>query len=124
SLGPLRSRRLRRRRSSSVANGSLRRSISWPAIARAFAALSVRTPARGRSALIFVADDVGGIVILRLHHVEYHRLRLTAGGAPNSGHPGWRLHVLAPFLRRLARHRRTRRVFHLQPIRRAPGAVP
>ena len=45
SLGPLRSRRLRRRRSSSVANGSLRRSISWPAIARAFAALSVRTPA-------------------------------------------------------------------------------
>src|SRR5215470_18625036 len=45
SLGPLRSRRLRRRRSSSVANGSLRRSISWPALARAFAALSVRTPA-------------------------------------------------------------------------------
>ena len=45
SLGPLRSRRLRRRRSSSVANGSLRRSISWPAIARAFAALSVCTPA-------------------------------------------------------------------------------
>jgi len=40
---------------------------------------------RGRSALIFVADDFGGIVILRLHHVEYHRLRLIAGGAPNSG---------------------------------------
>src|SRR5262249_27476738 len=33
SLGPLRSRRLRRCRSSSVADGSLRRSISWPAIA-------------------------------------------------------------------------------------------
>src|SRR5215472_17017529 len=32
SLGPLRSRRLRRCRSSSVADGSLRRSISWPAI--------------------------------------------------------------------------------------------
>src|SRR5215813_10203132 len=46
SLGPLRSRRLRRCRSCSVADGSLRRSISWPAIARAFAALSVRTPAR------------------------------------------------------------------------------
>ena len=46
SLGPLRSRRLRRCRSSSVADGSLRRSISWPAIARAFATLSVRTPAR------------------------------------------------------------------------------
>jgi hypothetical protein len=28
------------------ADGSLRRSISWPAIARAFAALSVRTPGR------------------------------------------------------------------------------
>src|SRR5215468_1414665 len=46
SLGPLRSRRLRRCRSSSVADGSLRRSISWPAIARAFSALPVRTPAR------------------------------------------------------------------------------
>src|SRR5262249_33890568 len=46
SLGPLRSRRLRSCRSSSVADGSLRRSISWPAIARAFLALSVRTPAR------------------------------------------------------------------------------
>src|SRR5262245_58711701 len=46
SLGPLRSRRLRRCRSSSVADGSLRRSISWPAIARAFLPLSVRTPAR------------------------------------------------------------------------------
>src|SRR5262252_2931408 len=46
SLGPLRSRRLRRCRSSSVADGSIRRSISWPAIARAFSALSVRTPAR------------------------------------------------------------------------------
>src|SRR5262249_5170223 len=43
SLGPLRSRRLRR---CSVADGSLRRSISWPAIARAFSALPVRTPAR------------------------------------------------------------------------------
>src|SRR5215471_5078161 len=38
SLGPLRSRRLRRCRSCSVADGSLRRSISWPAIARAFSA--------------------------------------------------------------------------------------
>src|SRR5262249_17109374 len=46
SLGPLRSRRLRRCRSCLAADGSLRRSISWPAIARAFAALSVRTPAR------------------------------------------------------------------------------
>jgi hypothetical protein len=46
SLGPLRSRRLRRCRSSSVADGSLRRSISWPAIARAFSILSVRAPAR------------------------------------------------------------------------------
>src|SRR5262245_48984072 len=46
SLGPLRSRCLRRCRSSSVADGSLRRSISWPAIACAFLALSVRTPAR------------------------------------------------------------------------------
>src|SRR5262245_53726875 len=46
SLGPLRSRPLRRCRSSSVADGSLRRSISWPAIARAFLALSVRTPPR------------------------------------------------------------------------------
>src|SRR5262249_26259923 len=46
SLAPLRSRRLRRCRSSSVADGSLRRSISWPAIARAFSALPVRTPAR------------------------------------------------------------------------------
>src|SRR5262249_51165047 len=46
SLGPLRSRRLRRCRSSSVADGSLRRSISRPAIARAFSALPVRTPAR------------------------------------------------------------------------------
>src|SRR5215813_6415137 len=46
SLGPLRSRRLRRCRSSSVADGSLRRSISWPAIVRAFAAPSVRTAAR------------------------------------------------------------------------------
>src|SRR5262245_5261077 len=45
SLGPLRSRRLRRCRSSSVADGSLRRSISWPAIARAFSALPV-PPAR------------------------------------------------------------------------------
>src|SRR5262249_26762286 len=44
SSGPLRSRRLRRCRSSSVADGSLRRSISWPAIVRAFSAL--RTPAR------------------------------------------------------------------------------
>src|SRR5262249_51956122 len=46
SLGPLRSLRLRRCRSSSVADGSLRRSICRPAIARAFVALSVRTPAR------------------------------------------------------------------------------
>ena len=46
SLGPLRSLRLRRCRSSSVADGSLRRSISWPAIARDFSILSVRTPAR------------------------------------------------------------------------------
>src|SRR5215467_15496465 len=46
SLGPLRSRRLRRCRSCSVADGSLRRSISWPAIARAFASLPVRTPVR------------------------------------------------------------------------------
>src|SRR6516225_3182245 len=46
SLGPLRSRRLRLCRSSSVADGSLRRSISWPANARAFSALPVRTPAR------------------------------------------------------------------------------
>src|SRR5262245_17134180 len=46
SLGPLSSRRLRRCRSSSVADGSLRLSISWPAIARAFSALPVRTPAR------------------------------------------------------------------------------
>src|SRR5262249_56614404 len=46
SLGPLRSLRLRRCRSSLVADGSLRRSISRPGIARAFAALSVGTPAR------------------------------------------------------------------------------
>src|SRR5262249_36590133 len=45
SLGPLRSRRLRRCRSCSVADGSPMRSIPWPAIARAFS-LPVRTPAR------------------------------------------------------------------------------
>jgi hypothetical protein len=46
SLGPLRSLRLRRCRSSSVADGSLRRSISWLAISRALTALLVRTPGR------------------------------------------------------------------------------
>src|SRR5262245_13906128 len=96
SLGPLRSRRLRRCRSSSVADGSLRRSSSRPAIARAFAALSVGTPARWALGPCSVAmidlhslqTMVSGIVvvlIVRLPHVEYHRLRLIAGGAPNSG---------------------------------------
>jgi len=85
---------LRRCRSSSVADGSLKRSISWLAISRAFAALLLRTP--GRWALgpcsvamidvAFLADDVGGIVVIlivRPHDVEYHRLRLIAGRAPN-----------------------------------------
>src|SRR5262249_60615460 len=45
-LGPSPRRLLRVCRSPWVADGSLRRSISWPAIARAFLALSVRTPAR------------------------------------------------------------------------------
>src|SRR5262249_24192170 len=42
----LRSLRLRHCRSSSVADGSLKRSISWLAISRAFAALLLRTPGR------------------------------------------------------------------------------
>src|SRR5262249_581797 len=46
SWGPVRSRPWRLSLSPSVAGGSLRRSFSWPAIARAFSALPVRTPAR------------------------------------------------------------------------------
>ena len=46
SFGPFRSRRLRRCRSSSGADGSIRRSISWAAISDAFAAFLVRTPVR------------------------------------------------------------------------------
>src|SRR4051812_36599119 len=46
SFGPLISLRLRSCRSSSVADGSPRRSISWPAISDAFAALLVRAPVR------------------------------------------------------------------------------
>jgi hypothetical protein len=96
SLGPLRSLRLRRCRSSSVADGSLRRSISWPAIARAFSILSVRTPARWALGPCSVAmidlhssqmmsATVVVFLIVRLHRVEYHRLRLIAGGAPTWG---------------------------------------
>ena len=43
-----------------------------------------------QSGTAFLADDVGGIVVIlivRLHDVEYHRLRLVAAGAPNSGKP-------------------------------------
>jgi hypothetical protein len=47
SFGPLRSLRFRRCRSSSVADGSLRRSISWPAISSALAAFLVRPLAEG-----------------------------------------------------------------------------
>ena len=47
SFGPLRSLRFRRCRSSSVADGSLRRSISLPAISSALAAFLVRPPAEG-----------------------------------------------------------------------------
>src|SRR6476469_2669914 len=47
SFGPFRSRRLRRCRSSSGADGSIKRSISWAAISDAFAAFLVRTPVRG-----------------------------------------------------------------------------
>ncbi len=46
SFGPLRSLRLRSCRSSSIADGSPRRSISWPANSDAFAALLVRAPVR------------------------------------------------------------------------------
>ena len=46
SFGPFRSRRLRRCRSSSGADGSIRRSISSAAISDAFAAFLVRTPVR------------------------------------------------------------------------------
>ena len=46
SFGPFRSRRLRRCRSSSGADGSIKRSISWAAISDAFAAFLVRTPFR------------------------------------------------------------------------------
>jgi hypothetical protein len=41
--------------------------------------------------LAFGADNVCRVVIIlivRFHHVEDHRLRLIAGGAPNSGKSG------------------------------------
>src|SRR6516165_2852516 len=123
SLGPLRSRRLRRRRSSSVANGSLRRSISWPAIARAFAALSVRTPAP------WALDPY-----IRRRRCRRHRYPSPSScrisSAASDCRRGTKLGEIAlarpcsssslPPPRASPPHRR---VFHLQPIRRAPGAV-
>jgi hypothetical protein len=72
------------------------RSISWPAIARAFSALPVRTPARLALGPCSVAmTDLHSLQTMSaascsflsfaFHHVEYHRLRFIAGGAPNSG---------------------------------------
>jgi hypothetical protein len=43
---------------------------------------------RGNDGLAFAADNVRRVVlvlIVRFHHIEDHRLRLIAGGAPNSG---------------------------------------
>jgi hypothetical protein len=51
-------------------------------------ASSTRRVQRGNDRLALGADNVGRIVIIliiRFHHVEDHRLRLIAGGAPNSG---------------------------------------
>src|SRR5262249_46907151 len=55
SFGPLISLRLRRCRSSSGADGSIRRSISWAAISDAFAIFLSRTPARRASGACRVA---------------------------------------------------------------------
>src|SRR6476620_1901565 len=96
SFGPFRSRRLRRCRSSSGADGSIRRSISWAAISDACAAFLVRTPARGTLGACSVkgtdfhsfANDIRRIVVvllLRLHHVENYRPHRLACIAPCGG---------------------------------------
>src|SRR5262249_1558423 len=121
------SRRLRRCRSSSVADGSLRRSISWPAIARAFAALSVRTSARRalgpcRVAMIdlhssqtmsaaswsflpfaFITSNIIGCVLLQ------------AGPQARGNRARSSMFYLPVFLG-LALHRRRIRVLHFEPI--------
>jgi hypothetical protein len=46
------------------------------------------------------------ILIVRFHHVEYHRLRFIGGGPPNSGKSCQYVHVLAPILLLFALHGR------------------
>jgi hypothetical protein len=71
SFGPLRSLRLRVWRSSSLADGSIRRSNAWPAISRAFAAHLGRALAWcaggvqcGYDRLAVIAYDIGGVVVV------------------------------------------------------------
>src|SRR5262249_56525557 len=72
------------------ATGNCLRPLSGEMLARYCARLGARPVQRCNDRLAFLADDVGGIVVIvivRFHHVEYHRLRLIAGGAPNAGGP-------------------------------------
>ena len=90
------SRRLRRCRSSSGADGSIRRSISWAAISDAFAAFLVRTTGRGsawgvqrhQDGFALIADDVSRFVVIpfvRFHNVENYRLDFPGGVTPRAG---------------------------------------
>src|SRR5215472_17718842 len=101
----------------------------WPAITRAFSALLVRTPARwargpcsvamtdlhslqtmSAASFAFITSNIIDCFLLQVGH-QTRENRASASM------------FLAPVLFRFPLHRRSRRVLHLQPIGRAPGAI-
>jgi hypothetical protein len=92
SFGPLRSLRLRACRSSSGADGSIRRSNAWPAISRAFAGRLERTgllwPGRVQhrnDRLAMIAYDIGGVVVVPAPAGARQRLFSASFAAPDQG---------------------------------------
>jgi hypothetical protein len=92
SFGPLGSLRFRACRSSSGADGSIRRSNAWPAISRAFAGRLERTgllwPGRVQhrnDRLAMIAYDIGGVVVVPAPAGPRQRLFSASFAAPDQG---------------------------------------